>query len=138
MHSSFPRVAVRVNEPVQVMCLAQYLEHGKWPVNVVVIIGIPTRRTELLSPACEGGVRAPSDRTSNVSSLYSASHSTEPPPTHMAFPPGSQAPVCGACICAGAGALVLPLFYQQPIAKQPGQRLHQLPPALCLLRLFLW
>lgn len=29
MHNSFPREAVRVKEPVQVMCSAQYLERGK-------------------------------------------------------------------------------------------------------------
>lgn len=37
----------------------------------------------------------------------------------------------------GAGAVVLPLLHQQPATQQPGQRLHQLPPALRLLRLFL-
>lgn len=61
------------------MCLAQYLEHSKWPVNVAMVIGIPAGRTELLSPACEGGVQAPNDEASSVSvGSYSASHSTEP------------------------------------------------------------
>lgn len=126
------------------MCLAQYLKHSKWLVNVAMVIGIPAGRTELLSPACEGGVQAPNDEASSVSvGPYSASHRTEPQAQcpHLPRWPfllAARPSLWCLFFFAGAGALVLSLFYQQPVAKQPGQCLHQLPPALRLLRVFLW
>lgn len=45
------------------------------------------RRTELLSPVCEGGVRAPGDKAFSVSvGPYSASHSTVPLPSQPRWP----------------------------------------------------